>query len=117
MGELVEIRDRLRQFSADRDWEQYHQPHALLLALVGEVGEVAELVQWISPEQISEWIAGSENRERMSNELADVLAYLVQLADKFGIDLAKAVDRKIALNGERYPVELSRGTAEKYDRL
>jgi NTP pyrophosphatase (non-canonical NTP hydrolase) len=111
------LRDRLRAFTQERDWEQFHQPKNLLLALVGEVGEVAELLQWLEPSEIKKWISTPENMQATSDELADVFAYLLQLADSLKIDLAVALNAKIDSNEAKYPVDLARGRSTKYDRL
>jgi len=111
---LEEIRVLLEKFSAERDWNKYHQPRNLLLALVGEVGELAELFQWRGEvkEGLPDW---SENeKEHLSQELSDVLLYLVRLSDKCHIDLPAAVLKKISMNAEKYPVSKVHGSNKKY---
>ncbi|HRP96584.1 MAG TPA: nucleotide pyrophosphohydrolase [Rhodocyclaceae bacterium] len=109
------IRDALRRFAAERDWERFHTPKNLAMALAGEAGEVIEHFQWLSAE---ESLALPEpERAAVALELADVLFYLVRLADVMQIDLADAAQRKLVLNAERYPAEKARGRATKYDRL
>jgi NTP pyrophosphatase (non-canonical NTP hydrolase) len=115
--DLIALRDQLRQFAADRNWEQFHTPRNLLLALVGEVGELAELFQWVSDEQAAVIMRDEQAAARVREELADVLGYVVQLADVLGIDLYEALRAKIILNGEKYPAGLAQGTAVKYTEL
>lgn len=112
---LKALRDALREFTAERDWAQFHTPKNLAMALSGEVGEVIEHFQWLSAEQSA--ALDGETREAVSLELADVLLYLVRLADVLDIDLAAAAQRKLAINASRYPADKARGRADKYDRL
>jgi dCTP diphosphatase len=114
---LVKLRALLRQFAADRNWEQFHTPRNLLLALVGEVGELAELFQWVSDEQAAVIMTDPDLGARIGEELADVFGYVVRLADILGIDLYAALMAKVKLNAERYPVDLARGKATKYTEL
>ena len=115
--DLIALRDQLRKFAAERNWEQFHTPRNLLLALVGEVGELAELFQWVSDEQAAVIMRDEQLAARVREELADVLGYVVQLADALGIDLYEALRAKIILNGEKYPASLAHGTAAKYTEL
>lgn len=117
MSDLEQLRDELRIFSTDRDWAQFHTPRNLILALAGEVGELASLIQWVKEEDVDGWLEVNDNREAFADELADCLAYLIQVADETQIDLGHALSRKIAKNGQKYPVELARGTATKYTGL
>ena len=109
------LRDGLRRFAAERDWDQFHTPKNLAMALAGEAGEVIEHFQWLTPEQSASLDA--EARGAVAEELADVLLYLVRLADVLEVDLAEAAVRKMAINAERYPAAKARGRADKYDRL
>lgn len=110
---LTHLRDLTRAFAAERDWQQFHTPKNLAMALTVEVAELAEHFQWLptgAPEELDE-----RRREGIRHELADVLLYLVQLADRTGVDLRAAALEKLALNAEKYPVALARGDARKYD--
>lgn len=111
MTELETLRERLRAFAAARDWQQFHDPKNLSMALVAEAGELVEKFQWLTP-AASAALEGAE-REAVALEMADVLLYLVMLADRLGIDLAEVAHRKIDLNERRYPVEIVRGSAAK----
>ena len=100
---LEELRKKMADFARERDWEQYHSPRNLLLALVGEVGELSEIFQWKG--EVPKGLPGWEEREteHLGEELADVLLYLVRLSDMCGVDLGKAALRKIDLNARKYP--------------
>jgi dCTP diphosphatase len=101
--DLGELRERMRQFSAERDWGQFHDPKSVLLALVGEVGELAELFQWLPAAGARQLAQAEPLRTRAGEEMSDVLLYLVLLADVLGIDLADAAARKIADAERRFP--------------
>jgi len=108
------LKQQLRDFAAERDWEQFHSPKNLAMALSAEAGELLELFQWLT-EAESENLAGAE-RTAVEHELADVLIYLLRLADRLGVDLDAAVARKMRINAENYPVAVSKGNATKYNR-
>ena len=112
---LMRLRDALRDFADARDWGQYHTPKNLAMALIGEAAEVVEHFQWRTPEASS--ALPRDDHDAVAMELADVLLYLIRLADVMDIDLADAATRKLVLNAERYPVEKARGRADKYTRL
>lgn len=116
-GSIEDLTERLRSFNSTRDWEQFHSPRNLLLALVGEVGELSSLLQWTSDAQVDAWLDKPKNRSAWSSELADVFSYLLQLAAATEIDLADVLQVKLAENERRYPVELARGSSAKYDEL
>jgi NTP pyrophosphatase (non-canonical NTP hydrolase) len=107
---------QLRRFNAERDWEQFHAPKNLVMALAGELGELAEIFQWLTPEQ-SRLAPSSPRFAQAEEEVADVFIYLVQLADELGIDLMAAALKKVARNEAKYPVHLARGQAAKYTEL
>lgn len=109
MSDLELLRDRVRQFGAERDWSRFHDPKSVLLALVGEVGELAELFQWLPAGTAAKLASADPLRTRASEEMADVLLYLVLLADVLGIDLAAAAHAKLTDNARRYPAGASPG--------
>jgi NTP pyrophosphatase (non-canonical NTP hydrolase) len=111
---LEALAARLADFARDRDWDQFHSPKNLAMALAGEVGELLEHFQWLTEEQSR--VLPDDVRDAVALELADVLLYLVRLSDKLGVDLGDAAARKIALNAQKYPVEQFRGSSRKYDR-
>jgi dCTP diphosphatase len=109
---LRALQQRLAAFAAARDWEQFHSPKNLAMALSGEVGELVEEFQWLTELESRELDA--ERRERVRLELADVFIYLLRLADRLDVDLLRAADDKIALNERKYPAERVRGDSRKY---
>ena len=109
---LTILTQRLRDFAADRDWERFHSPKNLAMALAAETGELMEHFQWLTEAQSRE--LDPSQRELVAAELADVLLYLLRLADRLGVDLKTAAERKIAVNEKRYPVDRVRGSAKKY---
>jgi dCTP diphosphatase len=104
MSDLQVLRDRMRQFASDRDWGQFHDPKSVILALVGEVGELAELFQWLPAADAQSLARSDPLRTRAGEEMADVLLYLVLLADVLGIDLAAAAHEKLTDAEARFPV-------------
>jgi NTP pyrophosphatase (non-canonical NTP hydrolase) len=115
MTELEALRDRLREFSAARDWDQFHSPKNLAMALSGEAGELLEVFQWLTEEQSRNLDAKALGAA--GEEIADVLLYLVRLADQLGMDPIAVAQRKLAENERKYPVEKARGNAKKYTEL
>jgi len=111
MDSLEELRQRIAAFAAERDWDQFHSPKNLSMALIAEAAELVEHFQWLSEEQSRS--LGEEKLQEVGEELADILIYLVRVADRLGIDLIQAADRKIAINAGRYPVERVRGDARR----
>ena len=109
---MIALRDRLRQFAAERDWDQFHSPKNLAMALSVEAAELLEHFQWLTE-------AGSsrlppEKLEQVRDEMADVLVYLVRLADKLDVDLLDAAAKKMAKNAKKYPAGQVRGSMKKY---
>jgi dCTP diphosphatase len=112
---LVALRDALRRFAAERDWDGFHSPKNLAAALSVEAAELLEHFQWLS--EADSRTLPPEARQKVAEEMADVLLYLVRLADKLDVDLAVAAVAKIAQNAQKYPVAKSRGNSRKYDQL
>lgn len=112
---LEGLRRSIAQFAAEREWDQFHTPRNLLLALTGEVGELCEIFQWKGDDQrsVDDWPA--EEREHLGEELSDVIIYLIRLADKCNIDLPSAIQDKMVKNARKYPAELVRGSSKKYN--
>jgi dCTP diphosphatase len=106
-----------REFAEQRDWRPFHTPKNLAMALTGEAGELAELFQWLTPEESSAVMKRPEHAERVREEVADVFAHLLQIADVLDIDLVAALRSKMRRNEWKYPVERAKGRSDKYDRL
>src|SRR5688500_18898115 len=115
MADLTATIQRIRAFRDARDWMQFHNPKNLACSIVIEAAELLELFQWKTAEE-SETLVQTR-REAISQELADVAVYVLELADNLGIDLLEAIERKMALNEAKYPVEKARGSAAKYTEL
>lgn len=112
MSELDDLKQKIRNFVNDRDWDQYHTPKNLSMALIAECAELVEHFQWLTEEQSAQLPA--ESLEEISHEIADVFVYLLRLSDKLGIDMVEAVNRKMILNETKYPVDQVRGSSKKY---
>ncbi|KAK4766067.1 hypothetical protein SAY87_007709 [Trapa incisa] len=114
---LEELKRRMADFAKERDWDQFHSPRNLLLAMVGEVGELSEIFQWKGevPRGLPGW--KEEEKQHLQEELSDVLLYLVRLSDVCGVDLGKAAMRKIEHNAIKYPIKLFKGSSRKYTEI
>ena len=106
---------KVLKFRDERDWKQFHDPKSLASSICIEAAELLELFQWLTPEQAHR--EAMEKRERVSEEIADVAIYLIELADVAGIDLLQAIEAKLEKNAKKYPVEKSRGAWTKYTEL
>ena len=111
-SDLEMLRDRLRAFADERDWEQFHSPKNLSMALMVEVAELMEHFQWLTEAQSTG--LPEETRQAVGEELADCLLYLVRLSDRLGVDLKEAALHKLEKNAQKYPAERVRGSSKKY---
>lgn len=109
--ELAALRDALRKFAEERDWDQFHSPKNLASALAVEAAELLEPFQWLTEEQSKNLTPAQLSA--VQEEMADVLLYLIRLADRLDVDLVKAAEQKIEINARRYPVESARGSSKK----
>jgi NTP pyrophosphatase (non-canonical NTP hydrolase) len=114
-AELQALRDALRAFAREREWEQFHSPKNLASALAVEAAELLEHFQWMTEEQSR--ALGEEKKNDIAEEVADVFLYLLQLSDKLGIDVLAAAQRKLEINAAKYPVALAKGSSKKYSDL
>ena len=113
---LEDLNGKLLAFARDRDWEQFHSPKNLSMALAGEAGELLEHFQWLSEQQSA--ALSAEKKDQVALEMADILIYLIRLAERLDVDLIDVAYRKIAVNQARYPADRVRGDArraEEYD--
>lgn len=112
MSELNELIERINAFAAERDWDQYHSPKNLSMALIVEAAELVEHFQWLTEEQ-SDTLPQDKLAE-IRLELADIFVYLLRMSDRLGVDLVQAAQQKISLNEQKYPAEQVKGSAKKY---
>ena len=113
--DLEAIKQELRVFAKERDWDQFHSPKNFSMALIVECAELVEHFQWLTDKQSNNLPA--ETLDEVSLEMADIMIYLIRLADKLDVDLLPTVERKMKLNAIKYPVEKSKGIADKYNKL
>lgn len=112
---LETLSKQMARFAAARDWDQFHNPKNLAMALTAEAGELIEHFQWLTPGQAAR--LPKAVRAEVALECADVLLYLLRLCDRLDIDLARATRKKLVLNARKYPVRKARGRMTKYDKL
>jgi NTP pyrophosphatase (non-canonical NTP hydrolase) len=113
LSSIAELTARVRAFAQERDWEQFHTPKNLAMALAGEVGELLAELQWLTPEQSAAVMRDERLGPRVRAELGDVAIYLVRLADVLGVDLVRAALDKLEESGRRYTVEAAHGSVAK----
>ena len=113
---IKSVQNQLREFAEEREWGQFHSPKNLATALAVEAAELLEPFQWLNEEESHRLADSPADYARVEEEIADVMIYLLRLADVLGVDLELAVENKIRRNGEKYPVALARGNAVKYNR-
>lgn len=116
-SELGSVTERLIAFRDDRDWRQFHSLKDLIISLNLEASELLELTQWKDSEVVEKMAAAQADKERLQEECADILLYLLLIAERVDIDLIEAANAKIDLNERKYPVDKARGTAKKYSEL
>lgn len=112
---LDELRQAIRRFAQERDWEQFHAPKNLAAALIVEAGELLEHFQWLTEEQSRK--LPKEKIDQIALEMADVFVYLLRLSDQLNVDLIASAEKKMQINAQKYPVEQARGSARKYSEL
>lgn len=113
----AELKARVLAFARERDWEQFHAPKNLSMALAAEAGELMEHFLWATPAQSRAVVRKAAKRKEIGEELADVIIYALEFANMTGIDVAAAIERKMAVNAKKYPVEKARGRSDKYTEL
>jgi len=114
---LADLKTRVLAFARERDWEQFHAPKNLSMALAAEAGELMEHFLWATPEQSQAVAKDPAKRRKIADELADVVIYALEFANITGMDVAAAIERKMADNAKKYPVEKARGRSDKYTEL
>ena len=111
-NDLKALKQRLRSFAKDRDWDQFHSPKNLSMALIAEAAELVEHFQWLTEEQSQN--LSKEKLSEVEEELVDIQIYLIRIADKLGVDLIEAAQKKISINEKKYPAIKVRGKSQKY---
>jgi dCTP diphosphatase len=114
---VAELRERVMAFARERDWEQFHSPKNLSMALAAEAGELMEHFLWTDSRESTETVRSEKKRHLIEDEIADVVIYALEFANVCGIDLAAAIEAKLGKNAAKYPVEKARGRAVKYTEL
>src|SRR5436190_6464012 len=114
---ISDLKTRVLAFVRERDWEQFHSPKNLSMALAAESGELMEHFLWATPEQSGVIAREPAKRARIADELADVVIYALEFANITGLDVAAAIEAKMAANAKKYPVEKAKGRSEKYTEL
>ena len=112
MSDLDELIERINAFAAERDWDQFHSPKNLSMALIAEAAELVEHFQWLTEEQ--SYTLPDNTLAEVRLELADIFVYLLRMSDRLGVDLVQAAQQKISLNEQKYPAEQVKGSAKKY---
>ena len=110
--ELDELIRKIRNFVEERDWDQFHSPKNLAMALAVEASELVEIFQWMTEEESQQ--LDPKRKQYAEEEIADVMTYLIRISDRLGIDLLAAVERKLAINQKKYPANLVSGNSKKY---
>lgn len=114
---VAALRERVLGFARERDWEQFHSPKNLSMALAAEAGELMEHFLWAESAASNEVVRDPARREQIADEIADVVIYALEFANVSQLDLAAAIEAKLAKNAAKYPVEKARGNARKYTEL
>ena len=112
--DITKIQSQLRDFASARDWEQFHTPKNLSMALSVEASELVEIFQWLTPEESNS--PDQIQLDSIQSEVADIAMYLIRFCGVLEIDLERAIEEKLIQNGNKYPVELSKGSAKKYNQ-
>jgi dCTP diphosphatase len=116
-SDISRLQDAITRFAAERDWHQFHDPKNLSMAIAVEAGELMDHFRWTRNDDSIKVLDDARTRAEVESEAADVMILLLEFATVCGIDITTAVERKMARNAERYPVDLSKGRAVKHDRL
>jgi len=111
---IEKLQEQVNGFAQERDWEQFHSIKNLCMALSVEAGELSRLFEWLSCAESDVFAQNNTNKEKIADELADIMMFLLRLSEVTGIDLSEAVQKKLAKNVQKYPVELVKGKAHKY---
>ncbi|MBW6442295.1 nucleotide pyrophosphohydrolase [Patescibacteria group bacterium] len=114
---ISELKEKIKDFCEVRDWDQFHNAKDLAIALSIEVSELLEIFRWKTREEVQDLFKDEKKKENIQDEMADILYFLVRIAQRYDIDLSEAFDKKMEKNEQNYPVEKSKGCHKKYNEL
>ena len=114
---IHELKELIRKFCEERDWDQFHNAKDLAIALSIEASELLEIFRWKSPEEVKELFEDENKREDISDEMADVLYFLIRMAQMYDIDLTDALEKKMEKNNNKYPIDKFKGLSKKYNEV
>ena len=112
--DIIDIQNQLKEFASERDWEQFHTPKNIAMALSVESSELVEIFQWLKPEESQ--LPNKKQLELINSEVADIAMYLLRFCDLLDVNLERAIEEKLITNAQKYPVTLSKGNAKKYNQ-
>tara|TARA_Y100000034_G_scaffold92462_1_gene111759 strand:- start:2155 stop:2529 length:375 start_codon:yes stop_codon:yes gene_type:complete len=114
---IHELKEKIREFCEARDWGQFHNAKDLAIALSIEASELLEIFRWKSPKEVEDLFQNEKKKEDIEDEMADILYFLVRMAQKYDLDLSEALDKKMKKNEEKYPIEKAKGSNKKYNEF
>jgi NTP pyrophosphatase (non-canonical NTP hydrolase) len=114
---IYELKEKIKEFCDKRDWDQFHNAKELAIALSIEASELLEIFRWKNPEEVKELFKNEKKKEDIEDEMADILYFLVRIAQIYDIDLTDALDKKMDKNDKKYPVEKFKGSNKKYNEM
>ena len=114
---IHELKELIKEFCEERDWDQFHGAKELAVALIIEAAELLEHFRWKNHEEVEEMLSNEKKREEIGDEMADVLYFLIRLSQRYNIDLTDALEKKMEKNKERYPIEKAKGSNKKYNEF
>jgi NTP pyrophosphatase (non-canonical NTP hydrolase) len=114
---IHELKDKIKAFCDARDWDQFHNAKELAIALSIEASELLEIFRWKSEKEVAELFKDSKKKEDIEDEMADILYFLVRIAQRYDLDLSEALDKKMEKNEKKYPIEKAKGSSKKYNEF
>jgi len=111
---IHELKEKIKDFCEARDWDQFHNAKELAIALSIEASELLEIFRWKTPEEVQDLFKDEKKKEDIEDEMADVLYFLIRMAQRYDIDLSEAIDKKMEKNDKKYPVNKAKGSNKKY---
>jgi NTP pyrophosphatase (non-canonical NTP hydrolase) len=114
---IQDLKDKVKKFCDDRDWDQFHNAKELTIAMIIETSELIEHFRWKNHKEVDEMFENPKKRKEIEDEMADILYFLIRLAQRYNVDLSEAVDRKMIENNDKYPVDKFKGSHKKYNEI